>query len=127
MTNDNDNVGDPSADAPSADAIDPQRVLESLASELEYLVQEAPVGSGTDLVRLHGALLAYNLQGRASLLPAPRFGLSTRCWRERRVIEIARRLIARGAGDDALAMRLAADEIAERVHQIDPALGLLAA
>ena len=119
----NNNANEPPAQGRSADTVDPQRVFESLTSELEYLVEEAPAGSGPDLLRVHGALLAYNLEGRAELLPTPRFGLSMRSWRERRVIDLARRLIARGAGDPALTMRLAADEIARHLHAIDLELG----
>ena len=59
MTND---IGiDPPADARPTDPLDPQRVLETLATELELLTHEVPSGSALDLVRLHGALLVYDL------------------------------------------------------------------
>ena len=107
--------------------VDAQRVFESVVSELECLIQEAPLGVGSDLFELHGALLAYNLHGDASLLPTPPFGLSTRRLRERRVARVARAIIARVAGDQQAAMNLAADLIETHLHLIDPELRSAAA
>ena len=123
----NNNASNPQANVRSGGIVDSQRVLESLASELECLLQEAPAASGSDLVRLHGALLAYDLDGQAALLPTPRLGLSARSRRERRMVQLARRLMTYGGGDHALTMRLAADEIARHLHVIDPELVALAA
>ena len=103
-------------------ALDPGRVLECVVSELEYLGQDAPLGSGSDLIELHGALLAYNLEGRPELVPTPSFGLSLRAWRERRVVRSARQIIARGAGDATVALDVAAGVIARHLHLIDPEL-----
>jgi hypothetical protein len=108
-------------------SIDPRRVLESLVYELEVLVHEAPLGSGSDLIQLHGALLAYNLEGRADLMPIPSFGWSARSWRERRVIQAARRIVEQGSGDAAATIGIAADHIARLLHLIDPELAALAA
>jgi hypothetical protein len=108
-------------------APDPQRVLESIVYELEYLLQVVPFGSGTDLIQLHGALLAYNLGGRAELLPTPSFGLSGRSFREHRVTRAARRIIERGNGDAAAALEIAGRVIEQRLHLIDPELRTLAA
>jgi hypothetical protein len=110
------------ATAGSAIPLDPQRVLESVVSELEYLVQETPPWSGSDLIQLHGALLAYNLEGRADLLPNTSFGLSARRWRERRVVRTARQIVERGAGDATATMGIAADLIVRHLHLIDPEL-----
>ena len=85
-------------------SVDPQRMLESIVSELEWLIITAPMGSGSELTWLHGALLAYNLEGRAELMPRPPFGLSSRSWRQRSVVRAARHIIARGAGDATAAM-----------------------
>lgn len=115
------------AAAHPASSIDPRRVLESLVYELEVLVHEAPLGSGSDLIQLHGALLAYNLEGRAELMPTPPFGWSTRSWRERRVVHAARRIVEQGAGDPAVTIGIAADQIARLLHLIDPELAALAA
>jgi hypothetical protein len=106
---------------------DPRIVLESLVSELEYLMVDAPFGAASELIRLHGALLAYNLEGRAELLPHPAFRLATRALRERRVVRAAQRIIERGAGDLSATVELAADEIARLVHLIDPELATRAA
>jgi len=108
--------------AGSAASPDPQRVLESVVSELEYLIHDAPLGSGADLLQLHGALLVYNLEGRAELVPPPSFGLSARSWRERRVVRSAQRIIERGAGNTTAAMAIAADLIEQHLHLIDPEL-----
>ena len=115
------------ADIRPASPLDPRRVLESVVSELEYLIQDAPLGCGSDLIQLHGALLVYNLEGRAALVPPPSFGVSARAWRERRVLRAARRILERGAGDTTVTMGIAADQIARYVHLIDPELGALVA
>jgi hypothetical protein len=101
---------------------DPQVVLESLVSELEYLMADAPLGAASELIRLHGALLAYNLDGRTELLPHPSFRLAARSRRERRVVRAAARIMERGGGDPTVTVELAADDIARLVHLIDPEL-----
>jgi len=116
--------------APTEDrspSVDPQRVLESIVSELEWLLVTSPAGSVSDLTRVHGALLAYNLDGRAELLPKTSFGLSSRSWRERAVVRAARRIIEHGAGDAEAAMDLADEEIRRHLHLIDPDLATRAA
>jgi hypothetical protein len=113
--------------AAPAHRLDPEVVLESLVSELEYLMVDAPFGAASELIRLHGALLAYNLEGRAELLPHPSFRLTTRSLRERRVVRAAQRIIERGAGDLSATVELAADEVARLVHLIDPELATRAA
>jgi len=115
------------AAAHPAGPLDPQRVLETVVSELEILLHEAPLGCGSDLILLHGALLAYNLEGRADLLPTPSFGWSARSWRERRVVHAARRIIAQESGDNAAAIDIAAALIARYLHLIDPELAARAA
>jgi hypothetical protein len=111
----------------ATDAIDPQRMLESIVSELEILVQDAAPGFGSDLVRLHGALLAYNVGGRAELLPTARLGWSARTWRERGVVREARRIVDQGAGDVSIAVGIATEQIERNLHLIDPELAARAA
>jgi hypothetical protein len=106
--------------------LDPQRVFDSVVSELECLTHDAAPGIGSDLVELHGALLAYNLDGRAELLPSPTFGLSTRSWRERRVLRAARRIMT-ASGDPTAVLDLADRIIRQRLHLIDPELSAFAA
>ena len=119
-------AAEPAAALPTS-SIDARRVLESLVYELEILAHEAPLGSGSDLIQLHGALLAYNLEGRAELVPVPPFGWSVRSWRERRVIQAARRIVEQGAGDATVTIDIAAAHIARLLHLIDPELSALAA
>jgi hypothetical protein len=121
----NEIAGNPTGDP--VEALDPQRILESIVYELEYLLHVVPFGSGTDLIQLHGALLAYNLGGQAELLPTPSFGLSGRSAREYRVTRAARRIIEQGAGDSTAALEIAAQVIEQRLHLIDPELSTLAA
>jgi len=101
--------------------VDPRRVLESVVSELEYLLESTP-GIGHDLVELHGALLVYNLGGRVDLIPAATFGVSVRQWHERRVVRSARRLAARAGHDAAETRAYAANVIDRHLHLIDPEL-----
>jgi hypothetical protein len=126
MTNNDDVTVDVNESVPTP-IPDPARLLESIVSEYEYLSQDAPLGSGFDLVELHGALLVYNLGADVALLPSPAFGLSARSWRERRIVHAARRILAVGAGDQARTMDIAADLVDRHLHLIDPELRNLAA
>jgi hypothetical protein len=101
---------------------DPQRVLESIIYELEYLLHQAPFGSVHNLIQLHGALLAYNLGGQAELLPSPSFGLTRRSILEHRVTRAARRIVERGASNTTATMEIAADVVEQYLHLIDPEL-----
>ena len=105
----------------------PQRVLESILSELEYRLLEAQPWMHSNLFELHAALLVYNLRGESSLLPEPSFGVSARRLRERRLVRTARRITQAGQGDSTVAVRLAADVIDRHIALIDPALASSAA
>ena len=126
MTNNDDVFGDVNESVVHPTP-NPIRVLESIVSEYEYLSQDAPLGAGFDLVELHGALLVYNLGGDVALLPSPAFGLSTRSWRERRIVRAARCIVAVGAGDRTRTMDIAANLVDRHLHLIDPELRNLAA
>jgi hypothetical protein len=121
------NTPDDSATSELEPAPDPARVLESLMYELDYLREDAKPGSVSDLIHLHGALLVYNLAGRADLIPQPSLGLSVRSWRQYRVARAARRIVDLGAGQPIATMAIAADVITDRLHLIDPDLRDLAA
>lgn len=102
--------------------LDPRRVLESLVSELENLLNLVPLGAQGHLIELHGALLAYNLEGHVELLPDAFFGMSQRRWKERRVLRATRLIGRRGQGDADLIMRIASQIIETNVYLIDPEL-----
>jgi hypothetical protein len=121
----NDSTGAPTGDP--VETPDPQRVLESIIYELEYLLHQAPFGSVRNLIELHGALLAYNLGGQAELLPSASFGLSRRSILEHRVTRVARRVAESGAGNTTATMDLAAEVIEQYLHLIDPELCVRAA
>ncbi len=101
------------------------RALESIVTELELLTDESPMAVRADLVTLHGALLAYEVGGHATSLPAIGFGMSGRRILERRVVRAARNMI--GGRDAQTAVNLAASKIEELIHLIDPELRCLAA
>ena len=102
--------------------IDPNQVLDTVVSELELLLEEAPLGAVFDLVSLHGALLIYNLEGSVRSLPSPAFGASKRRRLERRVLRAAAKISARCHGDASATERLANAEIEARLDLIDPEL-----
>lgn len=105
--------------------VDADRVLESIVSELEVLTSDSPMAARSDLIALHGALLAYELGGVAASLPSPGFGMSGRRLLERRVAKAARQLI--GTNEPDLALRLACTTIEDLIHLIDPELRFQAA
>jgi hypothetical protein len=107
------------SDAPD---LDPGRVLESLVSELENLLNAVPLGAEGHLIELYGALLVYNLEGRVELLPDAFFGRSPRRWKERRVLRAARLLGRRSQGDADVMVRAACRIIETNVYLIDPEL-----
>ena len=94
-------------------------------TELEVLTDESPIAIGTDLITLHGALLAYELGGVAASVPAVGFGMSRRRLLERRVVRAARQLIS--AHDPETAVLVAGSTIEDLIHLIDPELRSLAA
>jgi hypothetical protein len=109
-------------DAPQiSEPIDAKRIFESVMSELEVLHGEALLGTGSQLVSLHAALLVFNLEARLDLLPTIRLSLSRRGLLEARVIRAARRLCAGAHTPTAITQR-AEDQIEELLHLIDPEL-----
>ncbi len=114
--------GDFSRELPNTNAGD---VLEAIVTELEVLTSEAAIAIGTDLITLHGALLAYELGGVADAVPSVGFGMSGRRLLERRVCRAARQLI--GAHQPDVALQRAGELIEELIHLIDPELRILAA
>jgi hypothetical protein len=108
-------------------AVDPQRVFESITSELESLLQDAAPGVGSNLIELHAALLVFALEGQSSLIPAATFGFSVRRTRERRLLRSARRIALEGRHDAATSLRIAADVIERHLALIDPELASFAA
>lgn len=106
-------------------ATNPAHVLEAIVTELEVLTSESPIAIGTDLITLHGALLAYELGGIAKAIPSVRFGVSGRRLLERRVSRAARQLI--GSHHPDVALQRAGTLIEELIHLIDPELRILAA
>ena len=108
-------------------AVDPQRVLESITSELESLLQEATPGIGSNLVELHAALLVFALEGQSSLIPAATFGFSVRRTRERRLLRSARRIAVEARHDAATSLGIAAEVIERHLALIDPELASFAA
>ncbi len=102
--------------------VDPRRVLESVVSELENLLNALPLGVQGHLIELHGALLAYNLDGHVERLPDAFFGMSQRRWKERRVLRAARIIGRRGQGDADLIVRVASQIIETNLYLIDPEL-----
>ena len=103
---------------------DPARILESVVSELEALRDFNPISSTSGLVELHGALLLYELGGRAELIPSIRPVFTPRRILEARVAWAAQRLAGRARGYDAAkaATDRAARRIEELIHLIDPDL-----
>ncbi len=112
---------------PVASPVDPQRVFESVVSELESLLHEATPGLGSNLIELHAALLVFALDGQSSLIPAATFGFSVRRTRERRLLRSARRISVEARHDAATSLRLAADVIERHLALIDPELASFAA
>jgi hypothetical protein len=102
--------------------LEPSRVLESVVSELENLLNVLPLGVQGHLIELYGALLAYNLDGHVELLPDAFFGMSPRRWKERRVLRAARLIGRRGQGDADLIVRVACQVIETNLYLIDPEL-----
>lgn len=114
-----------STDVTEASAtLDPRRILEAVVTELEMLRDERPTAAASGLIDFHGALLLYELQGRAELLPAFSFPTPGRRFLEFRVVTSARRLAGkhRGAEAAAFALVLAAERIERLIHLIDPEL-----
>ena len=103
----------------------PSDVLEAVVTELEVLTSETAIAIGTDLIALHGALLAYELGGVAEAIPSVGFGMSGRRHLERRVCRAARQLI--GSHQPDVAIHVAGLLIEELIHLIDPELRILAA
>ena len=108
---------------------DPRRILESVVSELEALRADAPLFAGGDLIDLHGALLAYELGGRAELIPSVNFAFSGRRLLEARVARAAHRIAGRERGHAASAATLvrSAERIEDLIHLIDPDLRVVVA
>ncbi len=106
--------------------LDPRRVLESLVSELENLLNALPLGEQGHLIELHGALLVYNLEGDVDRLPDAFFGMSQRRWKERRVLRAARVIGRQGQGDADLIVKIACQIIETNLYLIDPELQWLA-
>jgi hypothetical protein len=102
--------------------LDPRRVLESVVSELENLLNVLPLAVQRHLVELYGALLMYNLEGHVELLPDAFFGMSPRRWKERGVLRAARLIGRRGQGDSDLIVRVACQVIETNLYLIDPEL-----
>ena len=109
--------------------VDPQRVLETVVSELELLCADTAVSARSDLIELHAALLVYELNGQAERIPTVGFGLSGRRLLELRVTKAARRLSSPkfGVADPDAAVTRAAALIEDLIHLIDPELRVLAA
>ncbi len=101
------------------------RALEAIVTELEVLTGESPTAVRTNLITLHGALLAYELGGVASSIPTIGFGMSGRRILERRVVRAAKNLI--GVNDAETALNVAGSTIEELIHLIDPDLRSVAA
>ena len=101
------------------------RALETIVTELELLTDQSPIAIRADLVTLHGALLAYELGGVATSIPAIGFGMSGRRILERRVVRAAKNLI--GSRDAETALHLAGSTIEELIHLMDPELRCVAA
>ena len=99
---------------------DPVQVLDSIVSELESLSAANPQVPMSELIELHGALLAYEMNGQKSLVPAVRFPLSSRVLLETRVIRAAKRVIGQRSPEKAVIA--AAITIEELIHHIDPDL-----
>jgi hypothetical protein len=125
------NIDEITDDATPSEAVSasPQAVLESVVSELEVLHLDAPWMMGSDLVALHGALLLFNLDGRAELIPGGSWPLGWRRVTEMRVTRSARRLAGpeRGTAAAEAAVERASQLIEELVHLIDADLRMAVA
>ena len=77
-------------DAQANAGTDPRRVLESLVCELECLLDDAPTAATSPFIELFAALLVFNLDGCADLVPSPSIGLSGHALRTWRVARSAR-------------------------------------
>lgn len=116
----------------AVEVVDPAHVLESVVSELEVLLADAPLGASGELVSLYGALLLFNLGGWADLIPTVGLSLNRRRSLEGRVVRAARRVVptlrdAHPAEAAEVAMVVAGAKIEELLHLIDPELRRLAA
>ena len=109
--------------------VDPFRILESIVSELEVLCADTAVGTRTELIELHAALLVYELGGHSELIPTVGLGFSSRRLLELRVLKAARRASRpqNGSSTPESAMLRAATMIEDLIHLIDPELRILAA
>ncbi len=103
----------------------PHRILESIVSELELLCADSPFAARSDLIELHGALLAFELGGQIALLPSIGFAFNGRRVLESRVVRAARRVM--GTATPETAVLHAANTIEDLIHLIDPDLRVLAA
>jgi hypothetical protein len=109
----------------AAVTVAPQRILESIVSELELLCADSPLAARSDLIELHGALLVFELGGQLDLVPSIGFAFNGRRVLEARVARAARRII--GISTPELAVMTAGNTIEELIHLIDPELRILAA
>ena len=95
-----------------------RKILESLVSELELMMQEAEPGTRSALIDLHGALLLYELDGRTECIPTVHVGFGVRRILEFRVSRAARRLAAT-ANDPGSALTRSVEVIEDLIHLID--------
>jgi hypothetical protein len=109
----------------NAVSVQPSRILESIVTELELLCADSPFAARSNLIELHGALLAFELGGQLALVPSIGFAFNGRRVLEARVARAARRLIGTASPDAAVLS--AGNTIEELIHLIDPELRLLAA
>jgi hypothetical protein len=106
--------------------ISPKAALDDVVSSLQIMMAEssASVYPSNSEVELHGALLLFELGGRAENIPSISLGVSARRSIERRVASSARHLAGREIGDEAAftAWKRAAHRIEELLDLIDPGL-----
>jgi hypothetical protein len=113
-----------------ASDVEPKRLLDDVVSALQILLAETSTSSFANgsLVDLHGALLVYELAGRAEAIPSVGLGVTARRGLERKVVGSARRLTGTARGDAAAfaAWKRSAARIEDLIDLIDPELRLLA-
>lgn len=118
----------PVAESDDEGVLDPQKVFETIVTDLEMLTADCPTAPSWELVDLHAALLVFELGGRVTEIQTARASLRRRAMLERRVVRAARRLVQGGsshASENELRAR-ATESIEGLIHLIDPDLRVLA-
>ena len=118
----------PVAELTNESVLDPQKVFETIVTDLEMLTADCPAAPSWELVELHAALLVYELGERVTDVQTARASIRRRPMLERRVARAALRLLqnASAQSSDAELRSRATESIEALIHLIDPELRVLA-